>query len=87
MPKDECFAPMLTVRVKDVRLGGFQKPIVGVAQIDLRDRLPWSSTYKPPKEARIGKHLDHAQGERGGAQKRLGGWGLMLGCIWVCVQL
>ena len=35
--------------MRDTRLGGFQKPIVGVSSIDLSTKIPWClDTYKPP---------------------------------------
>ena len=40
-----------------------QKPIVGVAQVNLKDRIPWSSTYKKIKAQKIAEHVDHTQGQ------------------------
>jgi hypothetical protein len=39
-----------------------QRPVVGVAYIDLADRIPWSSTYKAPKEIQLAEHADQAAG-------------------------
>lgn len=49
LPEKEVFAPPIKINAKDLRLGGYMKPVVGSGLIDLKDKIPWSSTYKPPQ--------------------------------------
>ena len=42
------FAPTLNLTIRDTRLGGISKPIIGTASIPLSAKLPWSPTYQPP---------------------------------------
>ena len=46
LPVDEDLAPFITLILKDVRMGGYLKPICGVAKIPLKDRLPWGTNYR-----------------------------------------
>ena len=49
LPEDALFAPRLTLTARDTRLGGYQKPTIGTASIDLSNKLPWcSDSYEPP---------------------------------------
>jgi hypothetical protein len=50
LPKKSIFATPLQLRVRDTRLGGYLKPVVGVGTIDLVHKLPWAlETYVPPQ--------------------------------------
>lgn len=50
LPKKSIFATPLQLRVRDTRLGGYLKPVVGVGTIDLVHKLPWCpETYKAPQ--------------------------------------
>lgn len=49
LPLNSIYTSPLCIKVKDVRLGGYSKPTVGVCQIDLSTKLPWDeTTYQPP---------------------------------------
>jgi hypothetical protein len=49
MPENSIFATPLTIRVRDKRLGGFLKPIVGTGAVDLTSKIPWcEDTYIAP---------------------------------------
>ena len=49
MPENSIYATPLAVVVKDRRLGGFLKPIVGTGAIDLTTKIPWcEDTYIAP---------------------------------------
>lgn len=39
------FLPCLSVRVRDHRGGGIAKPLVGIAEVSLRGRVPWVEGY------------------------------------------
>lgn len=41
LPKNALYAPSLNVRVKDVRFGGFMKPVIGTTSIPLATKIPW----------------------------------------------
>lgn len=50
LPENSIFTTPLLIKAKDTRLGGWMKPIVGVCQIDLLNKLPWCEEYyKPPR--------------------------------------
>ena len=50
LPKKSIYTSPLLIRVKDTRLGGYQKPIVGISAIDLTHKLPWAlDTYIKPQ--------------------------------------
>lgn len=49
LPENSIFAAPLQLRIRDSRLGGYLKPIVGVGTIDMTTKLPWSSNYKRPQ--------------------------------------
>jgi hypothetical protein len=50
LPKKSIFATPLQIRVRDTRLGGYLKPVVGVGTIDLVHKLPWCpDTYIAPQ--------------------------------------
>ena len=41
---------MLVTIIIHVYVGGYLKPVVGVCQIDLTNKIPWcEETYKPPR--------------------------------------
>ena len=50
LPKNELFAPTMTLRVRDVRTlpGGYVlgKPLVATGTIALADKMPWSKNFK-----------------------------------------
>ncbi|CAM9913483.1 unnamed protein product [Discosporangium mesarthrocarpum] len=48
LPLEEIFAPRMKLRVRDTRLGGFLKPVVGVGAVNLQTKLPWTESYQPP---------------------------------------
>ncbi|KAJ8599899.1 hypothetical protein CTAYLR_002819 [Chrysophaeum taylorii] len=50
IPENAIFASPLKLTVRDIRLGGYVKPVVGTAVIRLDEKIPWSRTYKPPKK-------------------------------------
>jgi len=51
LPKNELFAPTMTLRVRDIRSlpGGYVlgKPLVATGTIALHDKLPWAKSFKP----------------------------------------
>lgn len=51
LPKNELFAPTMTLRVRDVRAlpGGYVlgKPLVATGTVALSDKLPWGKDFKP----------------------------------------
>eukprot|EP00602_Paraphysomonas_sp_CaronLab_P003319 CAMPEP_0185019240 /NCGR_PEP_ID=MMETSP1103-20130426/1865_1 /TAXON_ID=36769 /ORGANISM="Paraphysomonas bandaiensis, Strain Caron Lab Isolate" /LENGTH=1852 /DNA_ID=CAMNT_0027549443 /DNA_START=18 /DNA_END=5573 /DNA_ORIENTATION=+ len=49
LPDNALFATPMALRARDMRLGGYMKPEVGVGEVDLIDKIPWSKTYKPPQ--------------------------------------
>jgi hypothetical protein len=49
LPDNALFAPPLALRARDLRLGGYLKPEVGVGSVDLLNKIPWSKTYRPPQ--------------------------------------
>ena len=49
LPDNALFATPLALRARDLRLGGYLKPEVGVGSVDLLHKIPWSKTYKPPQ--------------------------------------
>eukprot|EP01036_Dinobryon_divergens_P025584 gene25584-34147_t len=50
LPLNSLFTTPLKINVRDTRLGGYLKPVVGVCQIDLTNKIPWcEETYKPPR--------------------------------------
>lgn len=51
LPLDASAAPRLTITVKDIRFGGLHKPIIGVASVDLTQRIPWAPGYVPVSQA------------------------------------
>ncbi|KAF0685790.1 Aste57867_22398 [Aphanomyces stellatus] len=53
LPEDALFAPMLNIMVKDTRLGGWNKPTIGNAAIDMTTKLPWGDSYIPPQSLEI----------------------------------
>eukprot|EP01038_Epipyxis_sp_PR26KG_P004421 gene4421-6250_t len=49
LPENSIFSSPLQIRMRDTRLGGFQKPMVGVTAIDLSTKIPWcTDTYIAP---------------------------------------
>merc|ERR1740133_885306 len=50
LPKNELFAPTMTLRVRDVRTlpGGYVlgKPLVATGTIALADKMPWGKNFK-----------------------------------------
>ena len=48
LPAAPLFAPSVTVIVRDLRLGGLVKSIVGITSIPLHDKIPWYPEYKAP---------------------------------------
>jgi hypothetical protein len=70
MPTDPLFTGVVNVTVRDNRLGGLSAPVVGTATIKLRDKVPWSPQYKPPRGiARpTSEHPDYADGAKAGAK-------------------
>jgi hypothetical protein len=49
LPDNALFAPPLALRARDLRLGGYLMPEVGVGSVDLLTKIPWSKTYRPPQ--------------------------------------
>ena len=50
LPLKSIYASPLQLRVRDVRLGGYSKPVVGIAAVELTSKLPWCpDTYKAPQ--------------------------------------
>jgi hypothetical protein len=50
LPEKSLFASPLQLTVKDRRLGGFLKPVVGTGCIDLMKKIPWcKDTFEPPQ--------------------------------------
>jgi hypothetical protein len=51
LPKNELFAPTMTLRVRDIRSlpGGYVlgKPLVATGTVGLSDKLPWAKSFKP----------------------------------------
>ena len=49
LPEKSIYASPMSIKVRDNRLGGFLKPIVGVGAIALSTKIPWcKDTYVPP---------------------------------------
>ena len=48
LPVAPVFSPSVTIIVRDMRLGGMVKTIVGIATVHLSDKIPWFTEYKPP---------------------------------------
>lgn len=49
LPNNALFATPMALRARDTRLGGYVKPEVGVGEVDLTHKIPWSKTYRPPQ--------------------------------------
>jgi hypothetical protein len=49
MPCEALYAPVLNLMLHDTRLGGFYKPLIGVAAIPMENKLPWSDNYEAPQ--------------------------------------
>lgn len=49
LPDNALFAPPLALRARDLRLGGYLQPEVGVGSVDLLHKIPWSKSYRPPQ--------------------------------------
>ena len=41
LPEKSTFAAPLALKVHDVRLGGFLKPIVAVGAVEMETKIPW----------------------------------------------
>jgi len=49
LPLESVFSSPLQIRARDMRLGGWLKPVVGVCQIDMSTKIPWcEDTYVTP---------------------------------------
>jgi len=49
LPEKSIYASPLSIKVRDCRLGGYLKPVVGVGAIALSTKIPWCpETYIPP---------------------------------------
>jgi len=57
LPEDPIFTPKLKLRLFDTRLGGFHKPLVGAAAVDMEPKIPWGDNpeYKPPQAQAFSK--------------------------------
>jgi hypothetical protein len=49
LPNNALFATPMALRARDTRLGGYLKPEVGVGEVDLTHKIPWSKSYRPPQ--------------------------------------
>jgi hypothetical protein len=49
LPDNALFATPMALRARDTRLGGYVKPEVGVGEVELTDKIPWSKSYRPPQ--------------------------------------
>jgi hypothetical protein len=59
IPWKSIYATPLQLRAKDVRLGGFSKPVVGVGAVELTTKIPWcKDTYIPPQSDIFAKDLN-----------------------------
>ncbi|CAK4072437.1 unnamed protein product [Aphanomyces euteiches] len=63
LPENSLFAPMLNVFVKDTRLGGWYKPLVGNCSINMSTKLPWAKGYVPPQSLDLDSIPDQAEDE------------------------
>jgi hypothetical protein len=48
LPENALFSSPLQIKAHDTRLGGYLKPIVGVCQIDMTNKMPWCEKYYIP---------------------------------------
>ena len=48
LPVAPIYCPSVTVIVRDMRLGGMVKSVVGITTIHLHDKIPWFPDYTPP---------------------------------------
>ena len=49
LPEKSIYASPLSIKVRDSRLGGYLKPIVGIGAIAMSTKIPWCpETYIPP---------------------------------------
>lgn len=59
IPWKSIYATPLQLRSKDVRLGGFSKPVVGVGAVDVTTKIPWcEDTYIPPQSDIFAKDIN-----------------------------
>ena len=49
LPADPIFCPALRLSLFDTRLGGRLRPNVGNCRVELKDKVPWSDSYRPPR--------------------------------------
>ena len=49
IPVNSLFTGVVNVVVRDSRLAGLSTPVVGTGSIKLRDKIPWSPTFRPSR--------------------------------------
>jgi len=74
LPTNPMFAQPLFLNVKDIRLGGYSKPLIASGVVKLDKKIPGSKNYQPPgKQAFYRPHEDRGMSETtSGAANRSG---------------